>query len=250
MPELVDERPGARPAKTAERLGLAAGAIEREHQLAAQPLAQRVLGDRAPPARPTSAAWRRARDRRRYATSSAASRSSSRRAISLCANGSNARSASARAAPQRQRLAQALGGRASGAPGRARARPSSSELLEAVGVELARVDAQQVAVAARHEDVPRGPARGRAPCAAARRRPARVFAASGGGSSPHSSSISRSARDDFVGVQQQDREQRALLMRSQRVSPADRAGPPDHRGPGTPRSTVLRGRGRTYHRGR
>ena len=42
-PELVDER-APRALIGVERLGLTAGAVEREHQLAAQPLAQRVLG--------------------------------------------------------------------------------------------------------------------------------------------------------------------------------------------------------------
>ena len=70
-----------------ERVRLAAGAVEREHQLRAQPLAQRVLGDERPqladqvggaPAA-SSAASR---------SSIASRRSSSRRAISLWANSS------------------------------------------------------------------------------------------------------------------------------------------------------------------
>ena len=44
MPEALDERL-PRLAVDLERLGLAARAVEREHLLAAQPLAQRVLGD-------------------------------------------------------------------------------------------------------------------------------------------------------------------------------------------------------------
>ena len=43
-PELLDQRP-ARVAVDVERLGLATRAVEREHELAAQALAQRVLGD-------------------------------------------------------------------------------------------------------------------------------------------------------------------------------------------------------------
>ena len=43
-PELLDQEPPAL-AHHLERLGLAAGAVEREHQLAAQPLPERVLGD-------------------------------------------------------------------------------------------------------------------------------------------------------------------------------------------------------------
>ena len=44
MPELVDERP-ARVVVRGERLRLAAGAVEREHELGAQSLAQRVATD-------------------------------------------------------------------------------------------------------------------------------------------------------------------------------------------------------------
>ena len=43
-PELVHQR-AAGVLVGLERLGLPAGAIEREHQLRAQPLAQRILGD-------------------------------------------------------------------------------------------------------------------------------------------------------------------------------------------------------------
>ena len=43
-PELVDENP-ARLAEHRERLGLSPAAVEREHELSAQVLAQRVAGD-------------------------------------------------------------------------------------------------------------------------------------------------------------------------------------------------------------
>ena len=43
-PELVDERRASLPVG-AERVGLAAGAVEREHQLTAEALSQRMLGD-------------------------------------------------------------------------------------------------------------------------------------------------------------------------------------------------------------
>ena len=55
MPELVDERARGRPVGL-QRLGLAAGPVQREHELAAEALAVRVLGDRAPRARPTTSA--------------------------------------------------------------------------------------------------------------------------------------------------------------------------------------------------
>ena len=91
--DLLDQR-RPRPAVRLERLGLAAAAVQREHQLAVQTLAQRLLrhrglqlGDqiRVPAQRQLGL------DR----ASNAAQRRSSSRAISACANGSYARSASA-----------------------------------------------------------------------------------------------------------------------------------------------------------
>ena len=84
--QLFDEVAPRLPVRL-QRLRLAAGPVEREHQLAAQPLAERVLGDeslelrdeRRASAEPSSASIR---------SSSAASRSSSRRSTSTCANGS------------------------------------------------------------------------------------------------------------------------------------------------------------------
>ena len=64
--ELLDERP-SRCLVGLERLGLAPGPVEAEHQLAAQTLPQRVLASPAPPARRRARRDDRWRDRRRSA---------------------------------------------------------------------------------------------------------------------------------------------------------------------------------------
>ena len=114
-PELLDQLVAPR-AVDGERVGLAARAVEREHQLAAQPLAQRMLADERRRAR------RRARACRPSA-SSASARSSMQRQPQLV----EPRDLGLRerlvgelgqrlAAPERERLAGA------GAPGRRIAR--------------------------------------------------------------------------------------------------------------------------------
>ena len=89
-PELLDEA-APRLLERLERVGLAAGAVERQHQLGREALAQRVLAERGrkPPGQLTCRPSASSRSNRR---SSAASRSSSSRAISPCANASKARS--------------------------------------------------------------------------------------------------------------------------------------------------------------
>ena len=101
---------------------------------------------RAPRARPPGRRGGRAPGRRRCARSSATARRSSSRAISGCANGSYATSASGGPAPERERLAQPRG-RVGRAVVRERAAALAHEPLEAVDVELAVLDAKRVAVA-------------------------------------------------------------------------------------------------------
>ena len=138
-----------------ERLRLAARAVQREHQLAAQPLAQRVLGDErleladelgVPPQREVGvdpglqrgeAQLVQPRDRRPRA------------------NGSSARSASG---GPRHSASASRRARRRARPAASAARPRD-ELLEAVEVELARLDAQQVARAARVTSRPSARAR-------------------------------------------------------------------------------------------
>ena len=139
-PELVDQEPPAL-AHHLQRVRLAAGAIEREHQLPAQPLAQRVLGDqraqladqvgRLPAA--SSAASR---------SSVASSRSSSRRAISLCANSSKRWSASA--GPRHSASADASCPAARDRVGALDAR-ALEQRLEAPAVDRLALDLERVA---------------------------------------------------------------------------------------------------------
>ena len=82
-----------------ERLGLAAAAVEREHQLPAQALAQRVLLT-SPSSSPTSSAWRPRARSASMRSSSAARRASSRRAISALGERLVGEVGERRAAPQ------------------------------------------------------------------------------------------------------------------------------------------------------
>ena len=134
MPKAVDQRL-IRAAVGLERLGLAPAAIEREHLLAAQPLAQRMLARRAP----------RARDHlgiRPQARSASIRSLSTRAADPRAARSRAARSArrdvrQRRATPQRQRLAQSRRRLPRLAGGELRP-PARTSALEAVGVERAR----------------------------------------------------------------------------------------------------------------
>jgi hypothetical protein len=103
---LLDER-AAGVAVDIEGLGLATGAVEREHELSAEAFPQRVCGDELLQfsdqvrvlAEGEIASMRR---------SSAARRSSSSRAIAVCANGVG-ELGERRAAPEGEGLAQRLG---------------------------------------------------------------------------------------------------------------------------------------------
>ena len=84
--QLVDEC-GAAGAICLQRLRLAAAAVEREHQLPSKAFAERVLAHERLEL-PTRSAWRPSARSASIRASSATRRSSSRRAMSLCANGS------------------------------------------------------------------------------------------------------------------------------------------------------------------
>ena len=132
--DLLDER-GARVLIGGERLRLAAGAVQREHPLGVQVLAQRLLGDERASSLITSACRPAARSAS-IAISVARSRRSSRRRISAAANGSPATSSSALAVPQRERLARA---------------GVLEQPLEARRVDLAVGELELVAAAARDD---------------------------------------------------------------------------------------------------
>ena len=129
-PELLGQQPPAR-AVDLERVRLAAAAVEREHQLAPQTLAQRMLGDEVSSSG-TSAAWRPSWRSPRTAASKVASRSSSRRRRSPRGEGHVGQVGERRAAPQGERLAEQPGG-----GGRLLRARSRDQRLEAIEVELA-----------------------------------------------------------------------------------------------------------------
>ena len=87
-----------------ERSCLAAGAVEREHLLHAEPLAVRVLGDQALELG-DSAAWRPSASSASMRSSSACRRSSSSRAASACGERLVGEVGERRPAPERERLA-------------------------------------------------------------------------------------------------------------------------------------------------
>ncbi len=129
-PELLDERLARVAGTTAERVGLAARAVEREHQLAGEALAQRVL------ARPPRRARRRAR------------RGGRRAELALELVLRSRTGAAPRAARSRSARSPRTRGRRAAARARAPAPPRSGPAraaAEAVQVELVRRDAQHVA---------------------------------------------------------------------------------------------------------
>ena len=128
-PELLDEQPAALPVAR-ERLGLAAAAVEREHQLAAQLLAQRLLVDE----RLSSATSALVLAELELGLDPRLERVEPELrepAAAGCANGSRRNSASGRPAPERERLAQSC---ARGA-GVVASREPLGERLEAREVE-------------------------------------------------------------------------------------------------------------------
>ena len=132
-PELVDEQPPGL-AVDLERLGLATGAVEREHELRAS-RSRNGCSRTSASSSPTSSAWRPSARSASIRRSSAARRSSSSRGISACANGSCGEVGERRAAPEVERLAE----ESRRALGRRRLR-LLDEPLEAQQVELVRLD--------------------------------------------------------------------------------------------------------------
>ena len=132
-----------------ERLGLAAAAVEREHQLAAQALASGCSPISASSS-PTSSAWRPSARSASIRCSSAASRSSSSRAISALRERLVGEVGERRPAPQRERLVAAFATARRAAP-RQLAPASATSRSKRCEVELLGVDPQHVAGRARDE---------------------------------------------------------------------------------------------------
>ena len=211
----------------AECLGLPAGAVEGEHELARAALPQRVRGGEPLQLRTSPRAGPSARSAS-IRSSRASSRSSSSRADLGAAHGRVGELGERRPAPQRQRLAQQRRPRPLRRPAPQPGRP---------GARSGRVQraGRRQPVAGRAGDdqrrVPSGPSARRSaetrPCRGVRRRP--------GGSSPQTSSTSRSAVIVRARVHEQVGEQRALLGRpafGHRLG--RRRAPRGAPGPGTP----------------
>ena len=160
-PELVDERLSRDPV-VLERLGLAAGPVQREHELRQQALAQGVLRDECLELRHELGVLPEREvgvdpslDRQQVQVLQAHDRRLRERLEGEIRKG--------RPAPEPERLAQQPGGCGGICRGSLLEEP-----LEAADVELLRVDPDDVAGRNGSEELPR---RSRAPCAAARRSP-------------------------------------------------------------------------------
>ncbi len=209
--ELVDERrPGRRVRR--ERLRLAAGAVQREHLPAAEPLAQRVLGDEGLElaGQPGGAAALEVGVDPGLQGGDAL-------LVEPGDGGAGERRVGdvgqRRAAPQREGVAQERGGALG------RRRPGlAHEVLEPGQVELRALDAQQVARLARDEPpvAHRTPQPRHVDLDALRDRRRRRLAPD---------LVDQPVgRDDLVGVQQQDREQGTLARAAERQRAAVRVG--------------------------
>ena len=198
------------------------GAVEREHQLAAEPLPQRVLGDERLELADAPGRGGRARGRPRSGSRAPASRSSSSRAISRL----------------RERLVGEVGER----PGRARARaprrrssaasPYARRPSAAAPPRRAARSARRRARRARPEAVAEPPssisAVGDAACAAARRRPGACSPRSRRASRPRARRSADRPSDELVSVQEKQREQCTRLTafyRERRAVRSTSSGP-------------------------
>jgi hypothetical protein len=211
-PELADEEV-ARLAVRRQRVGLSARAVEREHELAAQPLAQGVLRDetlrlrhelRVPP-------------EREIGIDAILERSEAQllQPLDVDAGERLERQIGERtAAPQRERLAQPLGGTLRRVR-RQRAASFLGQVLEAMEIELAEPHAQEVSRRARQQDavvasaLPERGAQARdvdlQRVCRARRWPLAPQLVDQG-----------VRRNDLVGAEEEDRTQRALLPTAER----------------------------------
>ncbi len=215
--ELVGEREPRRPVDL-ERLGLPAAAIERDHQLAAQPLAERVRGDQ----RLELADERRVPAQRELGVDPLLERCNAQlvqprrfapRELLLVEIGER------RTAPEGERLGQERRPR-----GRVRAEGGRQQPFEAVGVDSFRLERQPVARSLRQHDVAAERlAEGRD---GVLERPGRR------GGRPLAPQIGDEpvGRDDFARAQRERGQQRALLPARQSNRPARRRAPRARRG--------------------
>ena len=210
MPELLDERV-ARVLVGRQRLGLAPGTVEREHQLGTRPFAERLGGDD----RLELADELRMTPEREIGVDPILDRGDAQlfqAAASVAANGSPATSASA---GPRQRPSAAVNRSAASSvapPTRRRAR-LRGQALEAGEVELVGLDADRVAAAASLQAVgaERTAQAGHVDLHRLRRAGRRGLAPEG---------VDEALDGDrLVGVEQEDGEERALLRAAERQRP-------------------------------
>ena len=215
-PELVDER-APRVLVHLERLGLPARPVEREHQLAAEPLAQRML-----------------RDERLELADELGVAPELELGVDPLLERRQPQLLEPRDLRLRERLEREVGerlararARAPRAELRARARPrAAARASRRVASKRSRSicsgsTREHVAGRPRHER-----RRRRAACAAATTKFWSDVAAVRGGCSPQSASIEPVGRDDPAGVEEEEREHAALLLAAERddaVLPRPRA---------------------------
>ena len=170
------------------------GAVQGEHQLAAEPLAERRRARSPRRARGPDSASRPSASRASKRSSMAAARSSSSRARRRHRRRDVAELGERLAAPQARAPRRSSRSRLGACPRRARPRPSRDEPFEAMGVDVLVGDDEDVA--GRRVSIRSAPRARRSLnttiCSA--------LAGCCGAASPHSSSISRSAGRDLAGL--------------------------------------------------
>ena len=210
--QLVGEGPAA-GGVALERLGLAAAAVQREHELAAEPLAQRMLVDERLELADELGALPEPEvglDALLQAGEAPLLQPGDLSLGPLLVGEVGER----RAAPEGEGLAQRRG-RAGRVAGRQRRAPGRRQLLEAVEVEPPGRDVQEVARGRGSRSRRRRRRRPAAPAAAARCRPGRPGARSAGATPPRVGDQPL-GRDHRVRAQQEERQQGSLPEPSER----------------------------------
>ena len=215
--EFLDENP-PRLVEHRERFGLSAAAVEREHELAAQVLAQRVAGDQ----RLQFGHQRRVAAELEIGVDARLQRLEAQpleAAISSAAHASKVKSESAAPAPECESFVQARRGEREGAIGKP-APALGQQAFEDCRVDLVGVDVQSVAVLPGDDDViGRRPGSGDQRLAYPRNVDLHRFGRPGRGLVAPDPVDEAVGGDDLACVHDEDREERTLLMRPQRDRP-------------------------------
>ena len=144
----------AGPAVGGQRVGLPAAPVQRQHQLAVQPLPQRMVPDQ-----PVQLGGQRVMPAQRQVSVDPRLKRGQPQLLQAGRLGPGERVVGQvgqhRTAPQAQRPAQRLGGL--GVPARVQRRPACGEaLLEDGRVQVLAVHAKQISAVPGHQDIPRG----------------------------------------------------------------------------------------------